>query len=107
MMRSRRRKSEPVDPSPRMDRGESPFEEKRIECEFTLLMNRVSKMSFTTFTESCEYIFRQGYFTGKAAGKRENLGSPTTETRTSPLDASVRQTAGAQKEKQDGTTTSD
>jgi hypothetical protein len=77
-----RRKSEPAEPRPRMARGESDFEEKRIECEFTLLMSRVSKMSFATFTESCDYIFRQAYFAGKAAGKRESLGSPTTDTST-------------------------
>jgi len=67
----RARKSEPVDPNPHMLRGETDFEEKRIECEFELVYSQISKSSFETFKAGCEQIFRKGYFTGKAAGIRE------------------------------------
>lgn len=90
-----------------MPRGETDFEEKRIVCEATLLYTRISKMSFSSFKEAIDYTFRHGYFTGKAAGKRESLGSPTTETENVSIDASVRETAGAQKELSNGVTTSD
>lgn len=97
-----------ADPNPAMPRGETDFEERRIECEFTLLYTNVSKLNFATFKDASEYLFRYGYFTGKAAGKRESLGSFITETlNTSPQNASVRETAGATKENEDGTTKSD
>lgn len=71
-MRSRSKQSStPIDPRPVMPRGETEFEEKRVQCEFTLNFSRISKMSFSTFKEATEYIFRQGYFTGKAAKERE------------------------------------
>lgn len=72
----RKPKSEPVDQTPEMPRGATEFEEKRIACEFTLLMNRIQKMSFATFTDSCNYIFRHGYFTGKIGKERERGISP-------------------------------
>lgn len=91
-----------------MTRGESEFEEKRIEAEFTLTFGRVVELALSDLRGTYEYVFRQGYFAGKAAGKREGLGSPITETlSTSPQDASVRETAGAIKELRNGTTTSD
>src|SRR5688572_5369513 len=106
-MRSRRRKSEPVDPNPHMLRGETDFEERRILCEFALLFPRIASLGLSSISDTHEYAFRQGYFMGKAAGIRERL-SPITETlTTSPQDASVRETAGANKEQQDGITTSD
>jgi hypothetical protein len=61
-----------VDPNPVIPRGETEFEEKKIQCAFTLLYNDVSKMQFATFRQATEFIFRHGFFTGKVAGKRES-----------------------------------
>jgi hypothetical protein len=101
-----RPKSRPVDPTPVMTRGETEFEEARIKCDSTLVTTKIANSCFESFTQSYEYAYRMGFFAGKAAGKRESLGSPT-ETITSPIEAPVRETAGAQKEKRNGLTTSD
>lgn len=87
-----------VDPYPCMARGETEFEEKRIEYDFTLVFNKVADLALTDLRGTYEYVYRQAYFAGKAAGKRESLGSPITETIKSPQDASVRETAGAKGE---------
>lgn len=54
-----------------MARGETPFEEKRIEAEFTLTFKAVADLCLTDLRGTYEYVFRQAYFAGKAAGKRE------------------------------------
>lgn len=104
-MRSKRYKKE-IDPHPVMMRGESEFEERRIKCDFTLVFGKAAQLGLSSLSDTYEYVYRQAYFAGKAAGKRQSLGSPE-ETLSSPTDASVRETAGAQKEKQNGITKSD
>lgn|SRR6185369_17553039 len=102
----RRAPRKQIDPRPLMMRGETDFEEKRMVCEFELIFKQTAELGIASLKETYEFLFRKAYFTGKAAGKRESLGSPE-ETIKSPLDASVRETAGAQKEKIDGTIKSD
>lgn len=68
-----------VDPYPCMTRGATEFEEKRIECDFTLVFGKVANLALSDLKSTYEYVYRQAYFAGKAAGKRESLGSPTTE----------------------------
>jgi hypothetical protein len=97
-----------VDPYPCMARGETPFEEKRIKCDFEAVFKQIANFGMSSLKDTYEYCYRAAFVAGKAAGKRESLGSPPTETlNTSPLNASVRETAGAQKEHRDGTITSD
>lgn len=69
----RPRKSEPIDPSPQMLRGETAFEEKRIECEFTLTFPKIANAIWNDMRSPLEFAFRQGYFTGKAAEKRASV----------------------------------
>lgn len=95
-----------VDPRPLMMRGETEFEEARMRCEFELIFKQTAELGIASLKETYEFMFRKAYFTGKAAGKRESLGSPE-ETLMSPQDASVRETAGAQKEQSNGVTESD
>ena len=71
----KRPRSQPVDPSPVMTRGETEFEEARIKCDSTLVTTKIANSCFESFTQSYEYAYRAGYFAGKAAGKRESLGS--------------------------------
>lgn len=92
-----------VEPHPPLIRGESEFEEKRIKCDSTLVIDKIVNSCFDSFTQSFEYAYRQGYFAGKAAGRREQAG----ESIGTPKDASVIETAGAQKGETDGITTSD
>jgi len=66
-----RRKSEPVDPNPHMLRGETVFEEKRIECEFELVFKQTAELALASIKDTYEFLFRKAYFTGKAAGIRE------------------------------------
>ena len=54
-----------------MMRGDTAFEEKRIECEFTLVFGKVANLALSDLRSTYEYVFRQAYFAGKAAGKRE------------------------------------
>ena len=73
MKRAMRKQS---DPYPSMMRGDTAFEEKRIECDFTLVFGKVVNLGLTDLKGTYEYVYRQAYFAGKAAGKRESLGSP-------------------------------
>jgi hypothetical protein len=100
----RRAPRKPVEPHPPLIRGESEFEEKRIKCDSTLVITKAANSSFDSFSQSMEYVYRQAYFAGKAAGRREQGEEFNRELQ---LDASVRETAGAQKEKQDGIIKSD
>jgi len=71
MKRSTRKQA---DPYPCMARGETPFEEKRIECDFTLVFKKAADLALTDLMGTYEYVYRQAYFAGKAAGKREQSG---------------------------------
>lgn len=76
---------------PDLPRGETEFEEKRVACEFELAFRAVSEMGLASLKESYEYVFRHGFVTGKNVAKlsQESIGTP--------IYASVRETAGANK----------
>lgn len=57
---SRRPKSNPVDPTPPMPRGETDFEEGQIKRDFLAVFNRISNSLFHSIQESHEYAYRSG-----------------------------------------------
>ncbi|HEX7330362.1 MAG TPA: hypothetical protein VF290_02615 [Pyrinomonadaceae bacterium] len=61
-----RPKSEPVDPTPPMPRGETEFEEKLIERDFIAVFIQISNSLFHSIQESHEYVYRAGRVAEKA-----------------------------------------
>lgn len=56
----RKHKSEPVDPTPPMPRGETDFEEAVIRRDFLAVFNRIANSLFRSIQESHEYAYRAG-----------------------------------------------
>lgn len=48
-----------------MPRGDTPFEEKRIACEFELVFKQIAEMGLSSLKETYEFAFRAGCATGK------------------------------------------
>jgi hypothetical protein len=67
----RRKPNTKVEVTPPMPKGETEFEEKRIQCEYTLIHTRIMKSDWPSFSAAVEYAFRAGYETGKAKERRE------------------------------------
>jgi hypothetical protein len=66
--------SNPINPNPLMMRGETEFEEARMRCEFELIFKQTAELGIASLKETYEFMFRKAYFTGKAAGLREQAG---------------------------------
>lgn len=60
-----------VDPHPLMMRGQTDFEERRMQCEFELIFKQTAELGLASMKQTYEFMFRKAYFTGKAAGLRE------------------------------------
>ena len=65
------RSQKQIEPTPPMPQGATPFEEKRIACDFQLVFTRMSNSSWTSLKDSYEYAYRAGRSAGKADGLRE------------------------------------
>lgn len=68
---NRKPKSVPVDPRPIMPRGETEFEERRIQCDFQLVFKQVADLCLSSLKDTYEIVYRKAYVAGKAAGRRE------------------------------------
>lgn len=68
----KRARQKQVDRYPCFARGETEFEEKHIEYDFTLVFGKVANLALSDLRGTYEYVYRQAYFAGKAAGKRES-----------------------------------
>lgn len=60
-----------------MPKGETEFEEKRIQCDFQAVFSQISQVGWKAFRDPYEYAYRAGFIAGKS--KRE-LGSPKLPT---------------------------
>ncbi len=67
--------------APEMPRGETPFEEKRIACEFELAFKQIAEMGLASIKDTYEVAFRYGYVSGKITerGKHERLSRENGE----------------------------
>jgi len=55
---------------------EKVFEEKRLEVDFLNVFKQLSQMEWHSLIDAHRHTYLKGYEAGKAAGKRESLGSP-------------------------------
>lgn len=65
-MKGFRPKSDPVNPTPPMPRGETAFEEAQMKRDFTAVFGVVSHAMFHSIQESHEYTYRAGFIAGKS-----------------------------------------
>jgi hypothetical protein len=45
-----------------------------MRCEFELIFKQTAELGIASLKETYEFMFRKAYFTGKAAGLREQAG---------------------------------
>lgn len=68
-----RPKSDPIDPTPPMPRGENDFEEALMKRDFISVFAVLSHAMFHSIQESHEYSYRAGFIAGKS---RREINSP-------------------------------
>ena len=76
----RRAPRKEIDPTPRMPRGTTEFEERWIATDFTNVFKRISDAYWGSVRSPVEYAYRAGFIAGKSRRELEVKGSPKLPT---------------------------